>query len=344
MNEEISDDEFDEEEVVEASNSVVIVKMRNLVKKIRRSPKLRQKLNKLCIMYQVKYLVPIVDVKIRWNSSYNMINRAEHLMVPLKHLCINEKTLSHLRVTSSDWSELSKIKALLVKFDRATKLISMARHPTISAYLPTLDWLIVSLREYVSENSGCVAVAVKEALRKLEKYQLDVGVSVIPFIATFLNPALKLNYFKEHDKYSNLTVRQIQKSISDYYEKEYVNKKPATLKRKLTDSEDEETDADDLYAFMFKRTKVEKNSKEINKYLNLPLSNHKVNVLDYWKAQESTFPFLANMARDFFPVQSGSVCVERDFAGAVDVITPTRCSLTHNTIRATMCVKSWYKS
>lgn len=91
-------------------------------------------------------------------------------------------------------------------------------------------------------------------------------------------------------------------------------------------------------------TKVEKNSAEINKYLNLPLSNQKVNVLDYWKAQETTFPFLANMAWDFFPPQSGSVYVERDFAGAVDVITQTRCSLTHNTIRATMCVKSWYKS
>lgn len=29
------------------------------------------------------------------------------------------------------------------------------------------------------------------------------------------------------------------------------------------------------------------------------------------------------MARDFVPVQSGSVCVERDFAGTVDVTTPT---------------------
>lgn len=142
-------------------------------------------------MYQVKYLVPIIDVKTRWNSSYNMINRLEHLMVSLKHLCINEKTLSRLRITSSDWTELGKIKALLIKFDRATKLISMARHPTISSYLPTLDWLIVSLNQYLSENSGYVTAAAREALKKLEKYLLDIEVSVIPFIATFLNPALK---------------------------------------------------------------------------------------------------------------------------------------------------------
>lgn len=321
----------------------VIVKMRNLVKKIRKSTQLRQKLNKICIMYKVKYLVPIVDVKTRWNSSHYMIKRSEYLKIPLQHLCINEKSLNHLRITTSDWCELEKLKAVLVKFDRATKLISMARHPTISAYLPTLDWLIVSLREDAANNSGCVAAAIREAIKKLEKYELDINVSVIPFIATFLNPALKLNYFKQHNKYSNLSVREIQKQISEYFEHEYVNKTTTTTKRKLNDTEDEESD-DDLYAFMFKRSKIESNSKEINKYLNLPLSHQKVNVLDYWKAQETTFPFLANMARDIFPAQSGSVCVERDFAGAVDVVTPTRCSLTHNTIRATMCVKSWYKS
>ena len=112
--------------------------------------------------------------------------------------------------------------------------------------------------------------------------------SVIPFVETFLNPALKLNYFREQDKYSNLAVREIQKSISEYFEKEYVNDKPAATKTK-SDTEDDADD--DLYSFMFKRTKIEKNSKEINQYLNQPLSNQKVNVLDYWEAQKDNISF-----------------------------------------------------
>ena len=346
LNEAIDDDESegDEEEDDTVYSSVaVIIKMRKLIKKIRKSTKLRQKLQKLCIMYNVKYLVPIIDVKTRWNSSDHMIQRAEHLKIPLSHLCVNERALADLRITSNDWYELRKISSLLVKFDRATKLVSMTRHPTISAYLPTLDWLIVSLRSYVAENSGCVADAVAAAAEKLEKYELDVDVSLIPFAATFLNPAIKLNYLKEQEKYSNFEIRKIQKSITQYFEKEYVNKAPKAPKRKLDDSDDEKLD-DDLKAFMFKRSKVEKNSKEINKYLQLPLENTEIDVLSYWKAQSATFPNLSNMARDFFAVQSGSVSVERDFAGAVDVITPTRCSLTHSTIRAVMCVKSWYRS
>lgn len=133
---------------------VVTVKIRTLVKKVRRSTKLRQKLKKLCTIYNVKYLVPIIDVKTRWNSTDHMIERAEHLLIPLKHLCLNDESLGHLRITSNEWSELREIKTVLVKFDRATKLVSMSRHPTISAYLPILDWLIVSLRSYVANNNG----------------------------------------------------------------------------------------------------------------------------------------------------------------------------------------------
>ena len=126
--------------------------MRKLVKTIRKSAKLRQKLNKLCTMYNVKYLVPIIDVQTRWNSSLFMMDRATQLKVPLMHLCVNEKNLAHLRITTAEWAEIWKIRNVLLKFDRVTKLVSMARHPTISAYLPTLDWLIESLKKYINEN------------------------------------------------------------------------------------------------------------------------------------------------------------------------------------------------
>ena len=99
-----------------------------------------------------------------------MIIRSKHLQTPLRHLCVVEKKLVDFQITARDWYELEKIQKLLAKFDRATKLISMACHPTISAYLPTLYWLLEYLREYVAENSGCVANAVQKAVIKLEKY------------------------------------------------------------------------------------------------------------------------------------------------------------------------------
>ena len=47
-----------------------------LCRKIRLAPKLRRLLEKVCTEKEVKYLVPIIDVVTRWNSTYDMLVRA----------------------------------------------------------------------------------------------------------------------------------------------------------------------------------------------------------------------------------------------------------------------------
>lgn len=84
-------------------------------------------------------------------------------------------------------------------------------------------------------------------------------------------------------------------------------------------------------------------STEFQKYIGLPLANTKVDQLTFWKSHVKEFPYLSQMARDFLPLQSGSVSVERDFSGAVDLITPARSALNSKTITADMCLKSWMK-
>lgn len=339
--EEEEDDDIDESNDREhvSSQKSVMVKLRGVVKKIRKSVKLRQKLKKYCNIYETKYLVPIIDVKSRWNSSYNMIIRAKHLAIPLRNLCTNEKSLKSKAITDNDWKVLKDIEILLKKFDRGTKLISMQRHCTIPSYLPTLNWLIESLEEYVENHTGSLQRAAEAGLVKLKKYELNIGESKLPFISTFLNPACKLNYFKEY--YGTTDNREIRKQISDYFTEKYEPLKK-TSKRKRCDESNDESD-DDLYKHMFKRSKIQKVSSEFQKYISLPLLDEKVDPVQFWKSQIIEFPHMSQMARDFLPLQCGSVSVERDFSGAVDLITPTRCSLEQKTIRANMCLKAWWK-
>lgn len=314
------------------------MKLRKLVKKIRKSPLMRQKLSKHCEFYGMEYRVPIIDVATRWNSTYGMLKRAETLKVPLRALCQNEKTLKKLLIHDSEWSALNCLKALLEKFDRSTQLMSMERHPTIPAYLPTLNWLFESLETFIDENTGPLGEAAKQGLEKLKKYEKDLQIetSQIPYVATFLNPALKMDYFKEHS-YSKKSLKEIQQTICGLFETTYEESHNANVELSKEQSSDE------FYSHMFKRTKVNKQPKEFQKYLNCPLSAANVNVLDYWRAQVTEFPNLSKMARDYLAVQSGSVAVERDFSGGVDLVTPTRCSLKQQTIRACMCLKSWFK-
>lgn len=150
-------------------------------------------------------------------------------------------------------------------------------------------------------------------------------------------PALKLNYFKEHN-YHNSTVREIKQQISEYFSKNYEQPLSSTLK-----SYEEDNTDDELHQHIFKRSKTDKISSELQKYLLLPLANKKTDPLEYWKAQVHEFPLLSKMAMDVLPVQAASTAVERDFSQGGRVVTPERASLNSETITATMCLNSWLK-
>lgn len=56
-------DEDEWVEVVNEGNEYIMVKLRTLVRKIQKSALTRQKLNKLCNIYNEKYLIPILDLQ-----------------------------------------------------------------------------------------------------------------------------------------------------------------------------------------------------------------------------------------------------------------------------------------
>lgn len=144
-----------------------------------------------------------------------------------------------------------------------------------------------------------------------------------------------MNYFEEH--YKKQVTRKIRNEISEYFSINY----DKNNKRKISDVEHD----DGLSAHMFKRSKADNDTvcSEFERYLNFPLSDKDVDTVEYWKSHQQEYPNLSRMARDFCPLQSGSVSTERDFSGAVDLITPNRCALTKDIIRANMCLKSWYR-
>lgn len=328
------DNEYEEE----SSNEPTVVKLRDLIKKIRKSPQMREKLKKICQLYEIKCLVPIIDVATRWDSTFDMIERAIFLKVPISVMCSKEKKLKNLTITEGEWSELNSLRTMLQKFRRSTKFMSMERHPTICAYLPTFEWILQSVESFVSSSSGPLASAANAGLLKLKKYEEEFQLSECKtiYIAVFLNPALKLNYFKEHG-YSKAEIKDIQKMICEELENYNGGE---TID---TGDNCKEEELDEFLSHMYKRSKSSREPKEFQKYLNHPLSNAKVDVLDYWRSQKDEYPKLSKMAQDLLSVQGGSVPVERDFSMGVHLVTPKRCSMHPKTIQACMCLKSWLK-
>ncbi|CAG7832541.1 unnamed protein product [Allacma fusca] len=86
-----------------------ISQLRKLMKKLNYFHHYRESLVQLCEHFQIKKLAPIVDVTHRWNSTFNMIQRAEELKAPLNSICASEKTLESFLLTESQWNEIGEI-------------------------------------------------------------------------------------------------------------------------------------------------------------------------------------------------------------------------------------------
>jgi len=94
---------------------------------------------------------------------------------------------------------------------------------------------------------------------------------------------------------------------------------------------------------VFKRRHVEYDD-EFNLYINSPTANDNINPLEWWKINEIQYPGLAKMARDYLAIPSTSVPSEQCFSISKNLITDNRNRLAGKTIRASMCLKSWWTS
>lgn len=95
-------------------------------------------------------------------------------------------------------------------------------------------------------------------------------------------------------------------------------------------------------AKLFKRRHVEK-PNELQLYFSLPCATEETNILEWWKINEHQFPRLARIARDYLAIPATSVPSEQVFSTSKNLITEKRNRLLGKTIRACMCLKSWWQ-
>jgi hypothetical protein len=63
-------------------------------------------------------------------------------------------------------------------------------------------------------------------------------------------------------------------------------------------------------------------------------------VLNWWRSHESEYPIMSQVARDYLAIPAGEVDVERLFSSGRDLIGIRRHTLSIETMRALMILKS----
>ena len=93
------------------------------------------------------------------------------------------------------------------------------------------------------------------------------------------------------------------------------------------------------------KNKLVSQESELGNYLLEPriLLGEDEKILVWWKNNQTKFPILSKIARDYLAMQASSVPSERGFSSSGLTVTDMRSRLHPMTVRSLMCLKSWFK-
>lgn len=136
-----------------------------MVKKVRNSQEKRDWLRKQCKVANVKAKELILDMKVRWNSTLNMIERALTLQGPLKLITSQFPELQNLNLSGSEWAELDSMKQILQPFKDATLIFSQ-NAPMLSSTLHIYEILFAHLEKYLPDENTSTSYRSRKASEK----------------------------------------------------------------------------------------------------------------------------------------------------------------------------------
>ena len=169
-----------------------------------------------------------------------------------------------------------------------------------------------------------------------EKYENE-GTREMINLATSLDPYFMLNYFSEdeiaivQEKIINegkLIARRIDESVPpevDTATKEgTLETPPVNKKQKLVDILSKVSISSSQCVAV---NNEERTQEELTRYLQVPSPDMKSNPLDWWKAHQTQFPILSNLAKKYLSICATSCPSERVFSAGGNVVTPYRSHL-----------------
>ena len=127
------------------SPASTLSRLRRIIAKIRSSTSLWEALQTEAKAVKLDWLSPILDVRVRWNSTYKMLERALKLRPALERLLAFDSTRvfhrTGLNLNAADWTILEKLKDILEVFVDATEFASGCTYPTLTMQLPYYQFI-----------------------------------------------------------------------------------------------------------------------------------------------------------------------------------------------------------
>ncbi len=304
--------------------------VRRLFNFIKLSPKYTQLLQEKCQVLNIKYLKPKVDVETRWNSTYDMLERAIKLKLVLTFMAVQDNKFRNRKINETTWEVLELLKEFLKPFYGATVLIFGSNYPTINIVIPIYQQLFSHLNSFNTENLN-IKSCMEKIKSKLCEYEVHLKNDFAIF-ASILDPRLKYEFFEETD-----TDFKYKRKCEQFYEK---YKKEFAISDNDCDSNEQTLN---FKQTLFKRKRLETPKQEINIYLSMPLKDESCGPIIWWKNHQKSFPILSKIMFDLISIPATSVPSEQVFSKAGNLISKKLNRLEKNTVKTLMLLNSWNK-
>ncbi|XP_030235893.1 zinc finger BED domain-containing protein 1-like [Gadus morhua] len=286
------------------------------------------------------------DVVTRWNSGYEMLQRfleqQPAICAALLSSDVRRSGSDICTLNENDITDAEDIMQALRPMFVATKIVSEEKNPTLSIIAPVHAKLLNDTHQAMGDKP--IVRDIKQAINQdLQKRYSTVEEKNTLHTASALDPRFKSLPFLTTDDISatysklvveaaslQLTIRQEEQGTSsasgiemDGQDLEVLEEPQPKRRSGLADllGETFSTTAPLKSAFS-------KAEEEVNRYQEaspLPLEE---NPLNWWKAHEKMYPFLAKLAKRYLSIPGTSVSAERVFSTAGDIGTAQRSTLT----------------
>jgi len=202
----------------ESSDKMVtaISRLSFIVRKIRLSPKMRQSMKDICEQKGVKFLVPTIDVSTRWNSTYDMLVRADDFKEIISDTvyATKDRCLVNLLLKEDDWKCIKELITILKPFKEITLMVSQeAKALSVTHVIPLFHFCTQMLKDGQKrfDPADDIFIGLEAAIEKLEHYYDKISPMV--GIALMLDPRMKKDILKNDLGWTE----KWMESVSDHF-------------------------------------------------------------------------------------------------------------------------------
>jgi hAT family C-terminal dimerisation region len=348
--------------------SDIITRIRHFAKGIRKSNLRWQEFQKVCADAKISACTIPLDVDIRWNSLFRMLETAIYLRKPIRRFlddCSETDYDFHERtvLADSEWEIAELLLVILFPFKLATaRFENNSRTPEIPYLFLAFDRLfshIDDINDSLDPDEGGqlshlrVAPILRQAIQAMySKLSIYYSKTNFPYVyadAMILDPRCKLALFGERS-WSDFDTEVYVEDFRQRFELNYLGRSKATStavvqtnKRTIHDVEGDAPNDDEAeFRQMLSSRPSDRDTTKnaFDRYMGISNDANIGSCLEYWKSNEKSLADMALMARDSLAVAASGCSVERLFSVSGRVSTWQRARLNDTTIRDLMIYKS----